>query len=112
MRMFDEMLQREFAEKIYYAALTSKNNEKKNKNKQKNKKKKAKVEKTRKTANYDVLSALRYFDANGSGCLDKRSLEQMIHYTGHGISTSKLKDLLSCSKSSLNDESYEYLWKK
>jgi hypothetical protein len=79
-RMFDEYLQHKFGNNIYNALVTNRNVE---------------GGESDGTARYDVLSSLKYFDTNGQGCLDKNSVTRLIHFTGHGISSSIVNDLLS-----------------
>ena len=94
MRMFDEMLQRRFAENIYTVISDKKQCIISDK----------KVDEPQR---FDILSSLRYFDTCGSGRLDRSCLERMIHYTGRGVSLSKVNDLLSVLGK--NDE-YKSLW--
>ena len=94
MRMFDEMLQRRFAENIYTVISDKKHCIISDK----------KVDEPQR---FDILSSLRYFDTCGSGRLDRFCLERMIHYTGRGVSLSKVNDLLSVLGK--NDE-YKPLW--
>ena len=78
-RMFDEMLQRRFADVIYATLLE----------------KRKLLGSTKITVDrgkgkrYEVLSAIKYF-----GVLDERSMTRMIHYLGNGLSASLVGELL------------------